>query len=46
LNHAVRMDNDDDFIRDFDNSLPVRGGELTGWESVMFELADEDDGSE
>jgi hypothetical protein len=40
------MDDDDDFIRDLDNSVPQRGGELSGWESVVFELADEDEGSE
>ena len=38
-------DDDEEFIRDFDNSLPPRG-ERTGWETVVFELADEDDVSE
>jgi hypothetical protein len=36
------MNDDDDFVRDLDDSLPPRG-ELTGWELVVFELADEDD---
>ena len=46
MNPAVRMDDDDDFIRDFDNSVSQRGGELNGWEAVVFELADEDDVAE
>jgi hypothetical protein len=45
LNHALRMNDDDDFIRDFDNSIPPRG-QLTGWENVVFELADEDEPAE
>jgi hypothetical protein len=42
LNHVLRMNDDDDFIRDLDCSLPLPG-ERTGWEDVVFELADEDD---
>lgn len=42
LNHASRMNDDDDFIAEKDDSLPVRIG-LTGWETVIFELADADD---
>jgi hypothetical protein len=36
------MSQDDDFILDQDDSLPVHGA-LTGWETVIFELADADD---
>lgn len=36
------MSDDDDFIRDCDNSLPPPG-QLTGWERIVFELADEDE---
>ena len=36
------MSDDDDFIAEKDDSLPVRIG-LTGWETVIFELADVDD---
>ena len=38
----ARMSDEDDFIADKDDSLPVRVG-LTGWETVIFELADADD---
>jgi hypothetical protein len=40
-----RMNDDDDFIRDLDNSVPPPGP-LTGWENVVFELADEDETAE
>ncbi len=38
----MRMNDDDEFIRDLDHSLPPIG-EMTGWELVVFELADEDE---
>ncbi len=36
------MNDEENFVRDFDDSLPSLR-ELTGWEVVVFELADEDD---
>jgi hypothetical protein len=39
------MNRDDDFIAEIDNSRPAKG-ELTGWEDVIFELADADDPAE
>ncbi len=42
--HA-RMNDDDDFIREADETIP-RPGELTGWEVVRFELADAEDPAE
>ena len=36
------MSQDDEFILDKDDSLPVHG-ELTGWETVVFELVDADE---
>jgi len=39
------MNDEPDFIREHDDSPPVRG-ELTGWEDVVFEIADENEGEE
>lgn len=51
LNQSLRMNDDDDFIRDegtrrAEARLYTAAGPLTGWENVVFELADEDENSE
>ena len=46
-----RMNDDDDFIHDLEHRpaegrLHTEAGPLTGWEGVVFELADEDETAE
>lgn len=44
------MNDDDDFIRDENRRAEARlhteAGPLTGWENVVFEVADEDETAE
>ncbi len=40
------MNDELDFIREHDDSPPVRSGDLTGWETVVFEIGDDCEASE
>ena len=45
MNRSHRMSEDDEFIVESDLPQPPACGELTGWEKIVFELADDEESS-